>query len=102
MTTPGYTPNYNPSRPYALTTITQTYMVYYVHRPIRPNSLDKLYVLDTERYVNRPDLIAFDWYGDQEKWWVVPVRNGLQDPIFDLKLGTKIWIPDPSYVRSIF
>jgi hypothetical protein len=46
-------------------------------------------------YNNRPDLLAFDLYGDTGLWWVFSVRNPnvLQDPLFDFKAGTLIYIP---------
>jgi hypothetical protein len=46
-------------------------------------------------YQQRPDLLAYDLYGDSSLWWVFSVRNPntLQDPIFDFLAGATIYIP---------
>jgi hypothetical protein len=43
----------------------------------------------------RPDLLAYDLYGDTSLWWVFSSRNPntLQDPIFDFLPGAIIYIP---------
>lgn len=101
MTVAGFTPRYDSESPYKLSQLTDKYLLYYVHRSVRPNQSDRLFKITNERYVNRPDLLASDLYGDPDLFWIVPVRNGLQDPIFDLKIGTVLYIPDPTLVRSL-
>lgn len=96
-----YSPNYRPESPYALTSLVGRYMTYYVHRRVAPHPMDRLAIIDYERYVHRPDLLSLDIYGTEDLWWIIPVRNGLQDPIFDLEMGTEIIIPDSAYVRSL-
>jgi hypothetical protein len=51
----------------------------------------------------RPDLLAFDLYGDQGLWWVFAVRNKdkIKDPIFDLYAGQKIKLPQPETLKSL-
>lgn len=60
--------------------------------PIDPS--DVLYEVDNI-YQHRPDLLAFDLYGDVGLWWVFCIRNPnvLKDPVFDFKAGTTIYIP---------
>ena len=101
MPVPGYTPFYNNSSPYKFTRIVRDFMAYYVHRPVRPQPDDRLFIVTDQRYVNRPDLLATDFYGDPDLWWVIPVRNGLQDPVFDIRLNSTLAIPSESFVRSI-
>lgn len=96
-----YTPNYQPESTYALTPLVGRFMTYYVHRSIPPHPMDRLAIIDYERYVHRPDNLSLDIYGTEDLFWIIPVRNGLQDIIFDLKMGTEIIIPDPAHVRSI-
>lgn len=57
-------------------------------------SSDVAYEIDNI-YNNRPDLLAFDLYGDPGLWWVFSVRNPnvLQDPLFDFIPGVTIFIP---------
>ena len=97
----AYTPRYSTSSPYSATNIVGRYMTYYVHRRIPPHELDRFVRIKFERYVHRPDLLALDLYGDDNLWWVIPVRNGLQDPVFDIEMGSLLIVPDPSHVRSI-
>jgi hypothetical protein len=46
-------------------------------------------------YANRPDLLAYDLYGDADLWWVFTLRNPnvLRDPIFDFLPGVQIYVP---------
>lgn len=96
------TVTYEKTSPYAKTPIQGRFLGYYQHRMVPGHPDDKIMKIEIERYVNRPDNLAYDLYGDDNYWWVIPVRNGLQDPIFDLKIGKILIIPSPSYVRSSF
>lgn len=46
-------------------------------------------------YQYRPDLLAYDLYGDSALWWVFRARNPnvIDDPIFDFQAGVTIMIP---------
>ena len=46
-------------------------------------------------YEHRPDLLAYDLYGDSALWWVFSVRNPnvLQDPVYDFLPGATIYVP---------
>jgi hypothetical protein len=46
-------------------------------------------------YQFRPDLLAFDLYGNSALWWVFRARNPnvIDDPIFDFVAGVTIMIP---------
>ena len=68
--------------------------------PMDPS--DVLYELDNI-YQNRPDLLAFDLYGDTGLWWVFAVRNPnvIQDPLFDFKAGATIYIPKKDALLSV-
>ena len=48
-----------------------------------------------QTYNQRPDLLAFDLYGDSNLWWVFAMRNPntIKDPIFDFSAGATIFIP---------
>jgi prophage DNA circulation protein len=56
----------------------------------------------TSKYENRPDLLAYELYGDSALWWVFAVRNKntIKDPIYDLVAGTKIYIPRLSTLKT--
>ena len=63
-------------------------------RPIPAESDDVLITIEPQ-YNHRPDLLAFDLYGDKDLWWVFAQRNIeiLKDPIFDLVPGIEIYVP---------
>jgi hypothetical protein len=62
---------------------------------------DTPYVIDAI-YKNRPDLLAYDLYGDVSLWWVFSVRNPniIQDPVFDFLPGAQIFIPTKNTVTA--
>ena len=67
--------------------------------PIDPK--DVAYQIDAI-YQGRPDLLAFDLYGDPSLWWVFVIRNPnvLQDPIFDFQPGVTIYVPQKQNLTS--
>ena len=63
--------------------------------PVIPfDSSDTAYRIDNI-YEHRPDLLAYDLYGDSALWWVFSVRNPnvLQDPVYDFLPGATIYVP---------
>lgn len=48
----------------------------------------------TQDILTRPDLIADRAYGDQSLWWAIYEFNGIRDPLFDLKAGQILRIPE--------
>ena len=97
----AFEPSYSPESQYFFTPIFGRFMAHYVHRQVLPHRLDTIITLDNERYVNMPGNLAFDLYGDDDLFWVIPVRNGLQDPIFDFKFGIRLFVPHPVFVREL-
>ena len=65
------------------------------------SSDDALYEVEPQ-YNHRPDLLAYDLYGSPKLWWVFAQRNmdTIKDPIYDLKVGTKIYLPKASDIKS--
>lgn len=65
------------------------------------DSSDVSYEIDAI-YKNRPDLLAYDLYGDSALWWVFAVRNPnvIQDPIFDFQPGVTIYVPQKQNLTS--
>jgi hypothetical protein len=63
------------------------------NRPIPADSSDSVITLSSV-YHQRPDLLAFDLYGDTRLWWIFAMRNPdvLEDAIFDFTSGTQIYI----------
>ena len=72
------------------------------HRPIPKKSDDVLVTISTA-YENRPDLMAFDLYGDAKLWWVFAARNPNKlgaDPYFNFTAGTEIFVPKLSTLQT--
>ena len=62
---------------------------------------DKLYTIEPQ-YNHRPDLLAYDYYGNKDLWWVFGQRNldTIEDFIYDIATGTSIYLPSPSRVKD--
>jgi len=93
---------YSSTSPYFDTNITQGYLGMIQFRDIPNNADDVLYEIPS-KYENRPDLLAYDLYQDSTLWWVFAVRNRsvIKDPIYDLKPGISIFIPQTSTLKSV-
>ena len=80
----------------------QQYLGVMVNRPI-PKLIDDLTMIINETYNLRPDLLAYDLYGDANLWWVFAQRNPnqLQDPVGDFVTGTTIYLPQESTLKSV-
>jgi hypothetical protein len=63
-------------------------------RPVPSESDDFRYVIENQ-YRHRPDLLAYDVYGNAKLWWVFVQRNMsvIKDPIYDFEPGTVIYLP---------
>lgn len=94
--------NYKNTSPWYTTPIKQNYLDVLKIRPVSAEKDDFLYEIEAQ-YTYRPDLLAFDMYGDAALWWVFIQRNldVLQDPIFDFVPGKKIYIPKNSSLRTV-
>ena len=71
--------------------------------PIEPNFTKASRFTITQKYVRRPDLLAYDLYGESRFWWVFVIynKNEIVNPINDFKLGMNIWVPNSDYVTGI-
>jgi hypothetical protein len=92
---------YSKTSPYYLTDNSTGYLDVMTWRTIPAESDDILFTV-TNSYQNRPDLLAYDLYGDVGLWWVFSQRNPsiIQDPIFDLQAGIKIYLPKLSSMKK--
>jgi Base plate wedge protein 53 len=92
---------YSGNSPYYTTPFVNGYLDIINFRNITPQKDDIEYDVDP-KYENRPDLLAYDMYGDQSYWWVFAVRNKdvIKDPIFDLTPGTTIFLPSMTTITN--
>jgi alpha-L-fucosidase len=88
------TTTYNKASPYAATNKFGQFLDLLEYRAISKKSDDVSYTIDRV-YKYRPDMLAYDLYGDSALWWVFIARNPnvLKDPVFGFKPGVTIYIP---------
>jgi hypothetical protein len=95
---------YGSNSPYFLTgLVNNQFLDIMVDRPLRKNA-DDIYWHITPSYNLRPDMLAFDLYGDPKLWWVFAQRNPnkLKDPLFDFVTGTGIYLPQQSTLVTAY
>lgn len=95
---------YPATSPYFNTGVTNAkFLDFMVYRPI-PMFPSDVYIILTETYQYRPDLLAFDLYGDSKLWWVFAQRNPNRlgnDPYFDFVTGLGIYVPKLETLKQV-
>ena len=94
---------FSASSPYAQTQIVDDqYLDIITIRPVPKNPDDVEYTIESQ-YSHRPDLLAYDLYRDNRLWWVFGQRNLdiIEDFVYDIKTGTKIYIPQPDKIKTM-
>lgn len=93
---------YTKTSPWFNTSVTNNYLDVLSIRPVSAETTDFLYTIEPQ-YAYRPDLLAFDLYGQASLWWVFTQRNldVIQDPIFDFVAGTTIYLPKNSSLTNV-
>lgn len=88
------TVTYSKNSPYSSTPSFGQFLDVMDFRPISKNPDDVVYTIDSI-YQFRPDMLAFDLYGDSGLWWVFRARNpnAFEDPLLDFRAGVTIYIP---------
>ena len=101
MATQSSTVKYKKTSPWATTPQNRLYLDLLSIRPVPAESDDFRYVIENQ-YRHRPDLLAYDLYGDAKLWWVFIQRNmdTLKDCIYDFEPGTVIFIPKKSNLQN--
>ena len=86
--------NYAKTSPWADTNQNNFYLDLLEIRPVPSEPDDFRYVIENQ-YRHRPDLLAYDVYGNAKLWWVFVQRNMsvIKDPIYDFEPGVVIYIP---------
>lgn len=89
--------NYAKTSPWATTPQNNLYLELLNIRPVPAEADDYLYTIENQ-YKHRPDLLAYDLYGNSKLWWVFIQRNMevLNDPVYDFEPGVVIYIPKKS------
>ena len=92
---------YTKSSPYNITQQNNLYLELLEIRPVPAESDDFKYTIENQ-YKYRPDLLAYDLYGNPKLWWVFVQRNMsvIKDPIYDFEPGTTIFLPKKSNLEK--
>ena len=92
---------YDATSPYYATGYSQFFLETMVNRPIPKENDDISFTINTT-YQYRPDLLAFDLYGNAGLWWVFYQRNPntLQAPPMDFAVGTLIYLPKINTLKT--
>lgn len=93
---------YSNLSPWYNTSVIRDYLDVLSIRPVPAEADDYLYTIEPQ-YTYRPDLLAYDLYGNKELWWVFIQRNldVLQDPVFDFVPGTQIYLPKNTSLKEV-
>lgn len=85
---------YKKTSPYHSTKNYGTFLDVMEMRKVSKLESDVSYTI-SKAYHHRPDLLAFDLYGDPSLWWVFAARNPniIKDPVFDFRPGVIIRLP---------
>lgn len=92
---------YSKSSPYNITQQNNLYLELLEIRPVPAERDDFKYTIENQ-YRHRPDLLAYDLYGNPKLWWVFVQRNMsvIKDPIYDFEPGTTIYLPKKSNLEK--
>lgn len=92
---------YNKVSPYINTSMNKGYLEILNFIDI-PSEVDDIKFEITSLYMHRPDLLAYDIYGDSQLWWVFAVRNKdvLRDPVYDFVPGQIIFLPKLETIKT--
>lgn len=92
---------YTQASPWADTPQNNLYLELVEIRPVPAEPDDFQYTIENQ-YKHRPDLLAYDLYGNPKLWWVFVQRNMsvLRDPIYDFEPGTVIRLPKKSNLEK--
>lgn len=91
---------YKKVSPYYNTPQNGLYLELLAIRPVPAEADDYQYTIENQ-YKHRPDLLAYDLYGNAKLWWVFVQRNMevIKDPIYDFAPGTVIYCPKKSNIE---
>jgi hypothetical protein len=93
---------YDSTSPYYTTGYSQFFLDTMINRPIPFLNDDQFWPINLT-YQYRPDLLAFDLYGNSRLWWTFYQRNPntLTRPPLDFAAGVQIYIPQITTLQTV-
>jgi len=92
---------YSKTSPWLNTPQNNLYLELLEIRPVPAEADDYRYTIENQ-YRHRPDLLAYDLYGNAKLWWVFVQRNMsvIKDPIYDFVPCVTNYIPKKSNLNK--
>jgi len=93
---------YDVASPYYTTGYSEFFLDTMTNRSVPALTSDQFWPI-TLTYQYRPDLLAYDLYGNSRLWWVFYQRNPntLTKPPLDFAAGTQIYLPQISTLQTV-
>ena len=93
---------YDSTSPYYTTGYSQFFLDTMINRPIPFLNDDQFWPINLT-YQYRPDLLAFDLYGNSRLWWTFYQRNPntLTRPPLDFAAGVQIYLPQITTLQTV-
>ena len=93
---------YPNSSPYALTPQSNFSIGRYSHRKITASEDDVEFEIEA-KYHHRPDLLAYELYGNSGLYWVFMLRNMniIRDPLWGFEAGLTIYRPTNVRIQKL-
>lgn len=83
------------------TEVSSRFLEWWERRDIEKDISDMVYSLES-KYVGRPDLLAYAFYGDAKLKWVIMQYNDIIDPDLELVAGKLLLMPSLDKVNSAY
>lgn len=58
------------------------------------------FLIAAEKFVNRPDAISYEVYGNSKFWWIIAMANDVKDPFFEFYKGRTLKIPNLEMIKN--
>lgn len=82
------------------TEVSAGFIEWWERNPLPKDPSDIVYYLEA-KYVGRPDLLAYAWFGDAGLEWVIPQFNSIIDPSEELVEGCVLLIPSREKIDTL-
>jgi len=84
-----------------VTEVSSTFLEWWERSDLEHDTSDTVYALE-QKYVGRPDLLAYAFYGDSRLKWVIMQYNDILDPEVELIASKLLVLPSIGKVAAAF
>ena len=83
-----------------VTEVSAGFLEWWERKNLEKDPTDIAYFLEA-KYVGRPDLLAYAWFGDVGLEWVIPQFNDILDPDEELIANKLLLIPSKEKINTM-